>query len=76
MHFSTELQNTEVSITLLKSDPTTDALTAIFISLGTKEAFSVESVFGIVIGGEIGQLEFLKRYAIFEILEHPFLSEH
>ena len=27
IHFLTELQNTEVSVTLLKSDSTTDALT-------------------------------------------------
>ena len=34
MHFLTELQNTEVSVTLLKSESTTDALTAIFIIFG------------------------------------------
>ena len=30
----------------------------------TKETLAVESVFGIVIGGWIGQLEFFKRNAI------------
>ena len=33
MHFLTKLQNTEVSVTSLKSDSTADALTAIFIFL-------------------------------------------
>ena len=51
MHFLTELQKTEVSVTLLKSHSTTDTLTAIFIILGTnkqtKEALAVKSVFGI-----------------------------
>ena len=54
MHFLAEFQNTQVSVTLLKSDSATDALTAIFIILGTnkkKEAFAAEPVFGIVIGG-------------------------
>ena len=32
--FTTNLQNAEVSVTLLKSDSTTDALTAIFKILG------------------------------------------
>ena len=35
LDFSTELQNTEVSVTLLNSDPTTDALQAILKILGT-----------------------------------------
>ena len=34
LDFLTELQNTEVSVTLLKSDCTTDALTAILKILG------------------------------------------
>ena len=55
MHFLTELQNTDVSVTLLKSDSTTDGLTTMFIILGTNkqtnDAFAVELVFGIVIGG-------------------------
>ena len=34
LDFLTELQNTEVSVTLLKSDCTTDALTAISKILG------------------------------------------
>ena len=55
MDFLTEFQNTEVSVTLLKSDSTTDTLTAIFIILETnkqtKEAFEAESAFGIVING-------------------------
>ena len=37
MHFLKELQNTEVSVTLLRSDSSTDALTAIFIILGTNK---------------------------------------
>ena len=34
LHFLKELQNTEVSVTLLKIDCTTDALTAISKTLG------------------------------------------
>ena len=46
LDFSTELQNPEVSVTLLKSDSTTDALQAILkFSKQTKEIFAVESVF-------------------------------
>ena len=62
--FSTELENAEVSVTLLKSDSNTDALPAILKIPGTnKETLEVKSVFGIVIGGWIGQLEFFKRNA-------------
>ena len=63
--FSTELQNAEVSLTLLKCDSTTDALPAILKFLRTnKGTLAVESFFGIVIGGWIGQLEFFERNAI------------
>ena len=63
--FSTELQNAEVSLILLKSDSTTDALPAILKFLRTnKETLVMESVFGIVIGGRIGQFKFFKRNAI------------
>ena len=49
LNFSTELQNAEVSVTLLKSSSTTDALSAILKILGTnKETLAVESVFGMV----------------------------
>ena len=37
MDFSTEFQNKEVSVTLPKSDSTTDAVTAIFTILGTNK---------------------------------------
>ena len=48
-----------------KSDPTTDALPAILKFLRTnKGTLAVESSFGIVIGGWIGQLEFFKRNAL------------
>ena len=44
--FWTELQNPEVSVTLLKSDSTTDDLKPILkFSKQTKEIFAVESVF-------------------------------
>ena len=62
-----ELQNAEVSITLLKSDSTTDALPAFLKIFRTKETPAVESVFGIVIGEWIGQLEFCKRNATKEV---------
>ena len=62
--FSTELQNSEVSVTLLKSDSTADPLPAILKILGTSKGNTcVESVFFIVIGGWIGQVEFCKRNA-------------
>ena len=52
LEFLTDWQNTEVSVTLLKSDCTTDALTAILKIHGAyKETFAVESVLAIVIGG-------------------------
>ena len=52
LDFLAESQNTEVSVTLLKSDWTTDALTAISKILGAyKGNTCVESVFAIVIGG-------------------------
>ena len=48
-----------------KSDSTTDALPAILKFLRTnKGTLAVESFFGIVIGGWIGQLEFFERNAI------------
>ena len=50
LDFLTELQNTEVPVTLLKSDCTTDALTANSRSVQRK-ALVLESVFVIVIGG-------------------------
>ena len=61
LDFSTEWQNAEDSVTLLKSDATTDALPAILKILGTKETFTVESVFDRVIGGWSRQLEVRKR---------------
>ena len=46
LDFSTELQNPEISVTLLKSDSTTDTLQAILkFSKQTKEIFVVESDF-------------------------------
>ena len=66
--FSTELQNAEVSLTLLKCDSTTDALPAILKFLRINKGNTCgESVFGIVIGRWIGQLEFFKRNAIKDI---------
>ena len=38
----------------------------------TKETLAVESVFGIVIGGWIGQLEFFKRNAIKDVFFDNF----
>ena len=61
LDFSTEWQNAEDSVTLLKSDATTDALSAILKILGTKETFTVESVFDRVIGGWSRHLEVRKR---------------
>ena len=52
LDFLTELQNTEVSVTLLKSDCITDALTAISKILGAYKGHTCGgSVFTIVIGG-------------------------
>ena len=52
---STELQITEVSVASI--DFTTDVLQAVLeILKQTKETLAVESVFGIAIGGWIGQL--------------------
>ena len=46
LDFSTELQNPEVSVTLLKSDSITDTLQPILtFSKQTKEILAVESVF-------------------------------
>ena len=67
LHFSTESQNTEVSVTLLKSDSTTDALPAWKFSEQTRETFAVESVFGIVLGRLIGHLEFFKRNGVKDV---------
>ena len=64
LDLSTELENAEASVTLLKSDSTTDALPAILKILGaSKGNTAVESVFGIVIGGWIRSLKFFKRTA-------------
>ena len=55
LDFLTELQNPQVSVTLLKSDSTTDALQAILkFSKQTKEIFAVESVFELL---EVGGLD-------------------
>ena len=63
-----DLENVEVSLTLLKCDSTTDALPAILkFSEQTKETLVVESAFGIYTGGWIGHLEFFKRNAIKDI---------
>ena len=52
LDFLTELQYTQVSVTLLKSDCTTDALTAISKILRACSGNTCgESVFNIVIGG-------------------------
>ena len=61
LDLSVELQNVEVSVSLLKFDCNTDAPPATSKILGTKETLAVESFFGIVIGGLIGQLEVFKR---------------
>ena len=42
MHFLTELRNTEVSVSLLKSNYTTDALATIFMILGTNKQRKLE----------------------------------
>ena len=55
-----ELQNVDISLTLLKCDSITNAVPAILKFFRTKETLAVESVFGIFIGAWIGQLEFLK----------------
>ena len=53
-----ELQNAEVSVTLLKSDSAPDAVSAILKILEqTKETLVVESVFDKIVGGLIGQLD-------------------
>ena len=53
-----EMQNAEVSVTLLKSDSTLDALSAILKILEqAKETLVVESVFDKIVGGLIGQLD-------------------
>ena len=53
-----ELQKTEVSVTLLKSDSALDALSAILKILEqAKETLVVESVFDKIVGGLIGQLD-------------------
>ena len=75
--FSTELENAEVSVTLLKSDSNTDALPEIWkFPEQTKETLEVKSVFGIVIRGWIGQLEFFKRNATNEVFLIIFLNFH
>ena len=52
-----ELQNAEVSVTLLKSDSAADAVSAILKILEqTKETLVVESVFDKIESGLIGQL--------------------
>ena len=51
-----ELQDAEVSVTLLKSDSALDALSAILKILEqAKETLVVESVFDKIVGGLIGQ---------------------
>ena len=57
--FSTELHNLEVSLTLLKCDSTTDALSAILKFLRTNKGNTYRWV--------VGQLEFFKRNAIKDI---------
>ena len=53
-----ELQDAEVSVTLLKSDSALDALLAILKILEqAKETLVVESVFDKIVGGLIGQLD-------------------
>ena len=53
-----ELQDAEVSVTLLKSDSALDALSAILKILEqAKETLAVESVFDKIVGGLIGQLD-------------------
>ena len=53
-----ELQDAEVSVTLLKSDSALDALSAILKILEqAKETLVVESVFDKIVGGLIGQLD-------------------
>ena len=64
LDFSIELQNTEVSVTLLKRIPPQTLLQLRWtISEQAKETLVVESVLSIVIGGWIGQLKSLKRNA-------------
>ena len=72
LDFSTELQNSEVSVTLLKSDSSTDALSAILKFFRTKETIAAESVFGIIIGGCIKQLAFFKRNATKDVFFDNF----
>ena len=68
LDFLTEQQNAEISVASLKSDFTTDALSAIWKhSEQTKETLAVESLFGIVIGGWFAQLKFLKRNSIKDV---------
>ena len=75
LDFSTELQNAEVSVALLRSDSTT-ALPAILKILGTKETLASKSVFGVVIGGWIWQLEFFKRNATKDVFLVIFQNFH
>ena len=53
-----ELEDAEVSVTLLKSHSALDALSAILKILEqAKETLVVESVFDKIVGGLIGQLD-------------------
>ena len=53
-----ELEDAEVSVTLLKSDSALDALSAILKILEqAKETLVVEWVFDKIVGGLIGQLD-------------------
>ena len=61
LHFWAELQNAEVSVTLLRSDSTTDTFPESFIFEQTKETLAVESAFGTVKGGWIGQPKFIQK---------------
>ena len=61
LDFSAELQNPEVSVILLKSDSTTDALQAILkFSKQTKEIFAVEPVFELLEVGGLDSCDLLK----------------
>ena len=68
LDFSIQLRNAEGSVTLLRSDSTTGAFPAILKKQEqAKETLAVESVFGIVINEQIGQLKFFKKNATNDI---------
>ena len=77
LDFLTESQNTEVFVTLLKSDCTTDALTAISKILGAYTGNTCGGVsFRCSYTWSIGQLKFFKRNATKDVFLIIFQNFH